>query len=306
MSGSVMSRILIAGCGYVGTQLGVELAEAGHKVWGLRRNPGDLPPAITPFCADLAEPSTLANLPPGLDYVVYATAADGPGEEAYRRAYLEGAAFLCDALVEQEERPRRVFFVSSTAVYGQNGGEWVDEGSTTEPTSANGKILLAAEQQVLAGSFPATVLRLGGIYGPGRTRLIRLVESGEATACPEAPTYTNRIHRDDAAGMLAHLMALDVAATHGEGEFPRKIYLGIDREPAPRHEVLNWLAERLGVPSPRRVSAQDAPRRSRGGNKRCRSDRIQASGYALRYASFREGYGEMLMSSSGSDAHRRR
>jgi len=300
MRDSVVSRILIAGCGYVGTRLGVDLAEAGHTVWGLRRHPEALPSTVTPFCADLTEPSTLGNLPPELDYVVYATAADGPGEEAYRRAYLEGAGLLFDALIEQEERPRRIFFVSSTAVYGQDGGEWVDEGSTTEPTSTNGQILLAAERQFLAGPFPATVLRLGGIYGPGRMRLIRLVESGEATVCPEAPTFTNRIHRDDAAGMLAHLIARDGAAARGEGAPPTQIYLGIDGEPAPRHEVLDWLAERLGVPHPRRVSAQDEPRRSRGGNKRCRSGRILASGYALRYASFREGYGEILLSSPGA------
>ena len=293
-----MSRILIAGCGYVGTRLGIELAEGGHTVWGLRRHPEDLPATISPLSADLTEPSTLRNLPPGLDHVVYAVAADGPGEATYRKAYLEGMRHLLAALVAQEARPRRIYFVSSTAVYGQEGGEWVDEDSATEPSASNGKILLAAEGQVLAGPFPATVLRLGGIYGPGRTRLIRLVASGEATVNPAPPVYTNRIHRDDAAGMLAHLIARDEAAGGGESPLPR-VYLGVDSAPAPRHEVLAWLADRLGVAPPRHVPAKEAPQRRRGGNKRCRNARILASGYSLRFPSFREGYGEMLSSSPG-------
>lgn len=287
-------RILIAGCGYVGTQLGIELAEAGHRVWGLRRRTEALPSVIEPLAADLMEPSTLGNLPQGLNHIIYATAADGPGEEAYRRAYLEGTGHLLEALAAQGGRPRRFFFVSSTAVYGQQNGEWVDETSTTEPDAMNGKILLDAEARVLAGPFPATVLRLGGIYGPGRTRLIRMVESGEATVSPEAPSYTNRIHRDDAAGMLGHLIDRDEAAARGEGTPPTQIYLGVDGEPAPRHEVFDWLADQLGVSRPRRVAAEEAPRRGRGGNKRCRSVRVLESGYALRYPSFREGYGEML------------
>jgi nucleoside-diphosphate-sugar epimerase len=286
-------RIFIAGCGYVGTRLGTELAAAGHKVWGLRRRVDTLPAGIEGVAADLTEPTTLTQLPPGLDHVVYATSADGPGETAYRGAYLEGLVNLLDALEAQEIRPRRFFFVSSTGVYGQQDGEWVDETSPTEPSRASGKILLAAERRALAGPFPATVVRLGGIYGPGRTRLLRLVESGEATVSEDPPTYTNRIHRDDAAGLLAHLIHLDTnALPAGQGIPPTQIYLGVDRDPAPRHEVLDWIAERLGVAHPRRVDGETGGRR--GGNKRCSSDRLQASGYRFRYPSFRDGYEEMI------------
>ena len=289
-----MARVLIAGCGYVGIQLGLELAEKGHHVWGLRRRIEALPPSIQPLAADLSEPSSLEDLPPGLDYVVYATAADGSAESAYRAAYLEGPGHLLDTLVRLEERPRRVFFLSSTAVYGQKNGEWVDEESPTEPTSTNGGILLAGERRVLSGPYPATILRLGGIYGPGRRRLIRLVEAGEATIDPEVSLFTNRIHRNDAAGMLAHLIALDEQASQGRGAPPTQMYVGVDREAAERQVVLDWLAEQLGVAKPRRAQGTQASPRRRGGNKRCRSDRILASGYRFRYETFRDGYGEML------------
>ena len=286
-------RVLIAGCGYVGSRLGTDLAAAGHKVWGLRRRTDALPAGIEGLAADLTEPDTLAQLPPGLDHVVYATAADGSGEAAYRSAYLKGLGNLLKALETQESRPRRFFFVSSTGVYGQQEGEWVDETSPTEPSRESGKILLAAEHKALAGPFPATVVRLGGIYGPGRTRLLRLAGSGDATVREDPPAYTNRIHRDDAAGLIAHLIALDTAAPPaGQGIPPAQIYLGVDRDPAPYHEVLDWLAERLGAARPRRTEGDTGVRR--GGNKRCSSDRLIAAGYRFRYPSFRDGYEEMI------------
>lgn len=281
------ARVLIAGCGDVGTALGLLLHDrGGHEVWGLRRRASALPAAIRPIAADLGDPPTLAGLPAGLDYVVYAAAADGHSESAYRRAYADGVAALLSALAEQGQSPHRIFFTSSTGVYGQTAGEWVDESSPTEPESWTGRILLEAERRLLAGPFPATVVRLGGIYGPGRTRLIRLVQSGEATYARDQPAYTNRIHRDDCAGAIAHLLAMDLARTP-----PEEVYVGVDCEPAERRVVLTWLAERLGVEPPRAVEPGPG---GRGGNKRCRNARLLAAGYRFRYPTFREGYGAML------------
>jgi nucleoside-diphosphate-sugar epimerase len=139
--------------------------------------------------------------------------------------------------------------------------------------------VLEGEGIVRGAAVPhRVVLRLGGIYGPGRTRLVDRVRRGEAT-CPPEPTWTNRIHRDDAAGAIRHLLALDD---------PEEVYLGVDTDPAERCEVLTWLAERLGAPAPRPGPA------SRRGNKRVSSARLQASGYRFRYPTFREGYGAML------------
>ena len=279
-----MARVLIAGCGYVGSALAARLAADGHDVWGMRRDPSRLPDGVRAIAADLSDPASLAGLPPTLDLVAYTGAADASTDDAYRAAYVDGPRNLLDALEGQGQRPRRVLFTSSTAVYGQDDGEWVDETSPTEPSAFTGTRMLEGERVFLDGPFPATVLRLGGIYGPGRTMLIDKVRRGEAE-CPSGPSWTNRIHRDDAAGALRHVMRLDS---------PDSLYLTVDREPSDLCDVYRWLARRLGAPEPAvRADAPVTRTRSRS-NKRISSARLSASGYEFTYPSFREGYAEMI------------
>ena len=279
-------RVLIAGCGYLGSALARRLDDVGCEVFGLRRTPGLLPDFIRPIAADLSEPATLRALPAHLDALVYSAAADGFHEAAYRAAYVEGLRSLLEALEEQQQSPRRILFTSSTAVYGQCHGEWVDETSPTLPRGFSGRCLLEGEQLLLASRHPSVVVRLGGIYGPGRTRLIESVRSGEARLREGPPRYTNRIHRDDCAGALAHLLRL---------EAPQHLYLGVDCEPADEALVLHWLAERLGVPPPQTEPSQGAPPSGRSpGSKRAANDRLLASGYRFLYPTFREGYGALL------------
>lgn len=291
-------RVLIAGCGYVGTALAERLAGEGGIVWGLRRDPTGLPSAVRPLAADLTDPGTLRNLPSGLECVVYMAAPDRLDDEAYRSIYVEGLSHVLDALRRQGQEPRRIFFTSSTVVYAQSGGEWVDEASATKPTHFSGVRMLEAERLLLGSPFPATILRLGGIYGPGRVGLIERVRRGEAVCIDGPPTYTNRIHRDDCVGALQHLMA------HPQ---PEDLYIGVDDEPADECAVLRWLATQLGVPPPRvERSADLGPRRQRGpprprrraGNKRCRNAKLLASGYVFRYPTFRDGYGALLSCSA--------
>jgi len=126
--------------------------------------------------------------------------------------------------------------------------------------------------------MPATVVRFGGIYGPGRTRLIRMVRSGEARRS-EPPRFTNRIHRDDCAGMLAFLM---------RHEEPEGLYLGADDAPVSDTELYEWLADRMSVPRPRFATNRS------GANKRIRNTRIREAGYDFLYPTYREGYGSLL------------
>jgi nucleoside-diphosphate-sugar epimerase len=273
-------RVLVAGCGYVGSALAAMLVEDGHEVWGLRRTPQRLPPGVHPLAADLGDPATLADLPDSLDAVVYAAAPGGSADERYREIYVDGVRNLLDALVSQGQRPRRVLLTSTTGVYEDTDGEWVDEESPTEPSDFRGTRPLEGERLLLDGPFPAVVLRLAGIYGPGRTRMIDGVRAGTARCQPGH--WTNRIHRDDCAGALRHLLAVDD---------PLPLYLGVDREPAEACDVQRWLAERLGVAPPRPDPAAPG---GRGSNKRVRGDRLLRSGYRLRFPTFREGYGAML------------
>jgi nucleoside-diphosphate-sugar epimerase len=177
----------------------------------------------------------------------------------------------------------RFFYASSTGVYAQSHGEWVDEDSPTEPTGFSGLRVLEGERLALEGVPGAVVVRFGGIYGPGRTRLVDTVRRG-ATCVESPPLYTNRIHRDDCAGVLRHLLSLERAAS---------AYVAVDHAPAPQCEVMDWLAARLGVPAPRRVRGQ-APEAGPGGSKRCRNARLLASGYAFLYPTYREGYAALL------------
>lgn len=274
-----MRRIMIAGCGYVGTEVGRMLVERGMDVFGLKRNPDTLPDFIRPVFGDLEEPDSLDNLPADLDAVVIAVSAGAFNEAAYRRTYITGVRNLLQAMDRPGFRPDRVVFTSSTGVYGQTEGELVDESSPTRPASFSGQVMLIAEQQVLNGPFPACILRLGGIYGPGRTGLLEKVASGEVRI-PAKPVYTNRIHRFDAARAIVHVLRL---------ADPDPVYNVVDENPVEYGEMIRWLAEKLNVPVPDEANPGEAVR-SRGGNKRVFSGSLLGSGFRFRYQTFREGY----------------
>jgi len=283
-------RVLIAGCGYVGCALAERLLAAGHRVIALRRSDAGAPPGAEPLRADLADPASLAGVPHGLDAVCYLASADGRDDRAYARAYRDGVAALLTRLAEHPHRPR-FLFASSTAVYGQRDGEWVDEDSATDPLDFRGRRLLEGEERVAASGLPATVVRFAGIYGPGRRRLLDRVARGEAPIDPEGPRYTNRIHRDDCAGLLAHLLE---GVDGGRASAPSRL-LAVDDDPADEETVLTWLATQLRAPDPPRRKSGDAtvPR----ANRRCRNARLRATGYPLRYPTFRDGYAAMLRDS---------
>ena len=166
--------VLIAGCGDLGTEAGLRFAGLGHDVIGLRRSPEKLPAEIRGMQADLAR--GVPVIPADVNIVVVAVAADSSTEEAYRAAYINGLRNVLDALDRDSVEPERILFVSSTAVYKDSDGAVVDETTPTEPTRFSGKVLVEAENMLFARTQGTNIqpisLRLGGIYGPGRTRLI--------------------------------------------------------------------------------------------------------------------------------------
>jgi len=273
-------RVLIAGCGDVGTRLGIKLSAQGAQVFGLRRTINQLPTGIHGIAADLADPASLRSLP-RCDWVFYTAAAGRPDPETYQRVYVDGLRHLLAALPQP---PRHLFLTGSSRVYAQSGHEWVDEQSLAAPESESGRILLASEQLALQSGLPATVVRFSGIYGPGRDHLQLLVRTG--TAAPASPLhYSNRIHSDDCAGVLEHLLQLAAG-----GQVLHPLYLASDDTPAPIHEVMEWLAEQMGV----RIHQRQPVRR--GGSRRCSNRRLRASGYRFIHPDFRSGYAELLSS----------
>ncbi|PIE83568.1 MAG: NAD(P)-dependent oxidoreductase [Candidatus Contendobacter odensis] len=289
-----MARILIAGCGDIGTTLGLSLSTQGHTVWGLKRHPDPLPSPLQTIAADLTDPNSLHALPPDMDFVVYSAAASGFSEARYRDAYVNGVYNLLEVLHHTHQHPKRILFTSSTSVYGQNQGEWVDEDSPAEANSFSGRCIREGEQLLWDSPWLAISVRFGGIYGPGRTRLIDSVREGSATRTIGQPVYTNRIHRDDCARVLQHVMTLPD---------PEPLYIAVDDDPAPLDDVLCWLAAQLGVSAPPLVEQTPLkPGSERRGNaalrqranKRCCNARLRASGFQFRYPGYRDGYGELL------------
>src|SRR5690606_21764202 len=137
--------------------------------------------------------------------------------------------------------PAAVLFVSSISVYHQNDGSWVDEDSATLPEGFSGRRLLEAERLWADSGLRSSSIRLGGLYGPGRDHLLRRLRSGKRSP-PEPPRFSNRIHRDDAVGLLAHL--LDIAMTGGR---LAERYCGVDSQPTPLAEIERWLADAMGL-----------------------------------------------------------
>lgn len=272
--------VLIAGYGYVGARLGERLQQEGYEVWALCREPRPVADGVRTVRADLTRPSTL-TLPPGIDHVVFCASAGASTDDAYRRLYVEGLENLLAALARARSTPR-VFFTSSTAVYAQDDGSWVNEASPTEPTRFSGQRTLEAERVLEQSGLRCTVLRCSGIYGPGRQSLVQGLKAGTLRV-PPRDRHTNRIHRDDVAGFIHHLIAT--------GKEVERVLVS-DDEPALYSTVIATLAERLGVSVPP-VDPQATPARF-GGDKRCDNRRLHELGYTLRYPSFREGYADAL------------
>lgn len=276
------SPVLVLGAGYVGEALLGRLAHVGCPSYALKRTFSRAPAGARAIAADLTDPQALARLPTDLRFIVYLLSPDASTDDAYRAAYVTGLERLLASEAVRRSPLERIVFASSTAVYGQNDGSLVDEESPTEPETFSGRRLLEAEAMLRAAQVPAVVVRFAGIYGPGRQRLLTSVRDGTATVGP-APHITNRIHRDDCAGFLLHLLEL---------ERPEPLYIGVDDEPCDLRTVLDWLAETLGAPRPR--TSEVSSGRERGGNKRCSNRRLRRSGYQLSYPSFREGYGALI------------
>ncbi|TFC03191.1 SDR family NAD(P)-dependent oxidoreductase [Cryobacterium adonitolivorans] len=271
--------VLIAGCGDLGTEVGLRLVALGQHVVGLRRQAGVIPAALNGQSVDLSRQQP--EVPPDTEIVIVAIAAGNPDPTVYRAAYVTGLANLLGALEAARVTPRRFLMVSSTAVYDVNDGSTVDEDTPATPGPGTDAILLEAEQLLRSRIPSAVVLRLGGIYGPGRDRLIRQVREGRATVAARG-RLSNRIHRDDAAAMIVHLVLRNTA--------PDRLYLGVDSTPVPVTEVLGFLAGELGLPDPEIVETGGR----RGGDKRLSNRRILETGFTFAYPSYREGYRAVL------------
>jgi nucleoside-diphosphate-sugar epimerase len=282
--------VLIAGCGDLGTEVGLRFVAQGRPVVGLRRSAHVLPPAITGQSVDLSRERP--EIPADTEFVVmpiapsYAAGAPRSGE-TYRSTYLDTLTNLLDALDTAAVTPRRFLLVSSSAVYAVSDGSAVDESTPARPETANAAILFEAEELLRSRQPGAVVFRLTGVYGPGREQLITQVR--ESRALPVGPGHhTNRIHRDDAAAAIVHLLTMEAE--------PASLYIGVDSAPVERDEVVAFLAAELGVSLSEAAAAPSPPTPgpTRGGDKLCRNDLLLSTGFHFTYPDYVSGYRAIL------------
>ena len=277
------ARVLIAGCGDVGMRVAQRLLARGDQVWALRRSASDGLGGIQWLRGDLTRPETLRDMPDHIEQLVYLPAPGSRDERAYRALFVDGLRHLLDAL--DGEALRRVLLVSSTAVYGEHGEAWVDEETPADPPGFNGKVLLEAERWLAAQPVASVVLRLAGLYGPDRLQLIERLQAGGVSVPRQRVHWANRIHVDDAAAAIAHLLAIDN---------PQPLYLGVDDTPLPLDMLYDHLASLLGAPLP-----NEGPAPAGLGSKRLSNARLRASGFAPQWPDARQGYAALLHDEGG-------
>jgi nucleoside-diphosphate-sugar epimerase len=273
-----MANILIAGCGDLGSGLSTELIAQGHVVTGIRRTKNKFPNGVIGITGDLVEMSDDAL--PDADVVFLIMTPNGRNEEAYRAAYFDTAQVLIRRYRDMAKQPK-VFFVSSTSVYGQSQGEWIDETTPAQPTSATAKILLETEQS-LSAAFSSVAVRCSGIYGSGRYRLLETVLSGKDW---EANSWTNRIHRDDVVSAL--VLLANSALT--DKTIPAQVIV-TDQTPVSMWEVKLWLATCLGA----KVAVSSCEGFVPTSGKRIQGQYLLSQGWRLQYPSYVAGYHELL------------
>ncbi|CAB3650887.1 NAD-dependent epimerase/dehydratase family protein [Achromobacter dolens] len=272
-------RVLFIGCGDLGQRAARRLLARGDTVYALRRHPpADDASGIRWLAGDISQPDSLPALPAGITRVIHVATAGARDPAAYRAVFVDGLNHVLDAL--DTRQVERVVFVSSSAVYGEHRGDWVDEDTPPAPQGFNGRILLEAEAALAARAIPHTTLRFAGLYGPGRLQLIERLRTGKASAPLEPPHWANRIHIDDAAAAIAHVALLPDALP---------VYIGCDDTPLPLHELYAELARMIGAPAP-----GDGPAPNGVGSKKLNNARLRASGLALQWPDSRAGYAALL------------
>jgi nucleoside-diphosphate-sugar epimerase len=280
-----MPRILIAGCGYVGEATADLFHKAGWTVQGWTHSPesaANLGAKPYPVIAlDLADAHKVGVCPENFDAVIHCASTRGGDADHYRRVYLDGARTLLDRFVGST-----FVFTSSTSVYAQRDGSWVTEESETNPTRETSRILLETEELVLGRG--GIVARLAGIYGPGRSALLKKSMDGEVTIDPEDDRFVNQAHRDDIAAALFFLVNRQPPV--------RGIYNVADSQPILQSECYRWLAKKLNRPLPPFGRSTSAFKRG-ASNKRVSNAKLRQLGWSPRYPSFAEAMEKSILPS---------
>jgi len=270
-----MKTALVIGPGFLGKQVVAQLLHKGYQVSTIARsNRPDLPDEVNQIAGDISQSKTFSSIPGTFQKIFFLAAPDSRSSEDYRRVYIEGLKNTT-ALVAKQENESSFVYSSSTGVYGQTSGETVTENSSTGGSTEKSRILVEAEELVSKLNCKTVVARLSGIYGPGRSTLVR--KAIATTTLPDNwNSFTNRIHVQDGARALFHLSEFDSA---------NQLYIVSDRCPALRLEVYNWIrtaSDKTPFPAPKTTPSPSG--------KRCSSELLSSTGFSFDYQDYKAGY----------------
>lgn len=274
-------KILLAGCGQIGQQLGTQLHQQGHHVIGVKRH---ATPTLFPLrLLDLGNSKALSDETPDYDVIVFTVTPQNREESAYRHVFETVLQRVID-FAKRHQQPPLLLLVSSTGVYGQQQGQWVNESSPTQPTHFSGKWLLSAEQNLKKQWQNHLIVRFSGIYGSHRRWLINQAVSGKPIQ--KSPSlWTNRIHEADCVGSLNFLIN-----AYQKQLLLSRLYLISDDLPVGRYEVCAFICQFLQQAAPD-VLTTDLTENL---NKRCDNSLIKSMGYSFIYPTFKSGYQAIL------------
>ena len=283
-------KLLLLGCGDIATRLANQLDDTSYDITGLRRKPGQPGqfPVLAGDASNLHDIGALMQV--GFDAVVVTMTPLQRSEAGYREGYYQPVNTLLQGIAESGAQPL-VLFVSSTSVYGQNQGEWVDEQSLTEPAGFAGRVLLETEQLLRESEAAHCILRFSGIYGPGRSSQLKAVFDNRPLTKPCG--WTNRIHSDDCAGVIAHLLE-----RYRKGALLEPVYLASDNQPVMQWQLRKYLTEQLGV-APSSLPESNLYDHSAVSGKCCSNQLLVDSGYQWRFADYQRGYADVIQQLNG-------
>ena len=284
MSSDPTAPALVVGCGYLGGRVAARWRAAGRDVSAVTRSHAAALAAagLTPVVADVCDARSLEavrRLPP-LGTVVYAVGLDRRDGRPMHDVYVTGLANVLAALPPAG----RVVYISSTGVYGQTGGGWVTEAADTEPLDDSGRVVLAAEAVLQAYRPDAVILRLAGLYGPGRLLRGAAVRAGEAYV-GDADKWLNLAHVADAAAA--------VLAAEGRADAPGRVFNIADGSPVTRRQFYTTLAQLLGAPPAQFGPAPGTP--TAEANRRIDATLARSVlGWRPAFPSYREGLADAV------------
>ncbi len=284
-------HLVVLGCGYIGGEVARQALTKGLKVSALTRNPAKAEvlrnDGIDVIESDLASNTWHDLMPLQADFVLNCVSSGGSGLEGYRQSYFNGMQSI---LAWSRKAQLGTFvYTGSTSVYSQDGGVAVDENSSAEPSNDRAALLLETEDIVRASTTFGRwfILRLAGIYGPGRHYILDQVRSEQALAGSGAHRL-NLAHRDDICSAIWKTF-------EAPRQVANEVFNVCDDAPTPKAELAVWLADRLNLPAPRFDPTLSSVRRRTVPDRVILNAKIkQLLGWQPAYPDYRAGYAEIL------------